>query len=100
MNRPTLIALVSLALCAATPGMAAQSASRFAGERDAHASTLAAGGISLDQAVQMAQSRFNARVVRAETANEGGRVVYRLRLLSADGRVFSVRVDAQTGQFE
>ncbi len=64
-----------------------------------HPLRLAAGGISLDQAVQMAQSRYNARVVRADTANEGNRIVYRLRLLSADGRVFSVRIDAQTGQF-
>ncbi len=61
---------------------------------------LAGGGISLDQAVQMAQSRYNARVVRAETTREGDRVYYRLRLLSADGRVFSVRVDAQTGSFQ
>lgn len=61
---------------------------------------LAGGGISLDQAVQMAQSRYNARVVRAETTREGDRVYYRLRLLSSDGRVFSVRVDAQTGSFQ
>jgi uncharacterized membrane protein YkoI len=61
---------------------------------------LAGGGISLDQAVQMAQARYNARVVRAETTREGDRVYYRLRLLSSDGRVFSVRVDAQTGSFQ
>ena len=61
---------------------------------------LAGGGISLEQAVQMAQARYNARVVRAETTREGDRVFYRLRLLSADGRVFSVLVDAQTGSFQ
>ena len=61
---------------------------------------LAGGGISLDQAVQMAQARYNARVVRADTSREGDRVYYRLRLLSSDGRVFSVRVDAQTGSFQ
>ena len=48
----------------------------------------------------MAQARYNARVVRAETTREGDRVFYRLRLLSADGRVFSVLVDAQTGSFQ
>jgi hypothetical protein len=58
---------------------------------------LAYGGISLDQAVQMAQARYGARVVRADTERDGDRVYYRLRLLSPDGRVFSVRVDAQTG---
>ena len=85
-------------LCCALPAAAGASGQAF-GNWDTRASTLAAGGISLDQAVQMAQSRFNARVVRADTDNEGDRTVYRLRLLSADGRVFTVRVDAQSGQF-
>jgi uncharacterized membrane protein YkoI len=93
MNRTAVLALLSLLL--STLAVPVQGMSR---DWDAHASTLASGGISLDQAVQMAQARFNARVVRAETANDGSRVVYLLRLLSADGRVFSVRVDAQTGQ--
>ena len=61
---------------------------------------LAGGGISLDQAVQMAQARYRARVVRAETTRQGDHVYYRLRLLSADGRVFSVLIDAQTGSFQ
>jgi len=95
MKRPAVIALMSLLL-------SAQAALGHAPMRawDSNASTFASGGISLDQAVQMAQARFHARVVRAETANEGNRVVYLLRLLSADGRVFTVRVDAQTGQFD
>jgi uncharacterized membrane protein YkoI len=53
--------------------------------------------ISLDQAVQMVQQRFDARVVRAESRSEGGRTVYHLRLLNSEGRVWTVRVDAQTG---
>jgi hypothetical protein len=57
-----------------------------------------AGGMSLDQAVSMVQRRFNARVVRAEETREGEDVVYRIRLLSEDGRVFTVRVNARTGQ--
>ncbi len=58
-------------------------------------------GMSLDEAVDRAQKRYNARVVRAETSESGGRLVYVLRLLSdEDGRVFTVRVDAQTGQMQ
>lgn len=57
------------------------------------------GGISLDEAVDRAQRRYNARVVRAETRAEGGRRVHVLRLLSEDSRVWTVRVDATTGQF-
>jgi uncharacterized membrane protein YkoI len=36
-------------------------------------------------------------VVRAEVAETDGRKFYVLRLLSEDGRVWSIRVDANTG---
>lgn len=54
-------------------------------------------GMSLDEAVQMVQRRFNARVVRAETRSEDGRTVYRLRLMNDEGKVWTVHVDAQSG---
>lgn len=53
--------------------------------------------VSLDEAVQMAQSRYRAKAVRAETVVSGGRRVHRIRLLSPEGKVWMVRVDAQTG---
>ena len=53
--------------------------------------------ISLDQAVSMAERRFNARVVRADSRQEGDRVVYILRLLNDSGRVWTVKVDAASG---
>lgn len=53
--------------------------------------------MSLDDAVQMVQARFNARVVRAETRNEDGRRVHHLRLMNAEGKVWTVRVDADSG---
>jgi uncharacterized membrane protein YkoI len=56
------------------------------------------GGLSLDQAVAMVQRRYNAKVVRADESREGDDVVYVIRLLSPDGRVFTVRVNARTGQ--
>ena len=55
------------------------------------------GGMSLDEAVRMVESRYNARAVRAETVDSGGRRVHEIRLLK-DGRVWKVRVDAETGQ--
>jgi len=54
-------------------------------------------GISLDRAVAMAEQRYKARVVRASTDESAGRRVYTLRLLSDQGRVWTVRVDAETG---
>jgi uncharacterized membrane protein YkoI len=57
----------------------------------------AQGGISLDAVVRQMEQRFNARVVRAETREEKGRTVYVLRLLSEDGKVWTVKVDADSG---
>jgi len=57
------------------------------------------GGISRDQAVAMMQAKYSARVMRADTAQENGRVVYYIRLTTQDrSRVWTVRVDAATGQ--
>jgi hypothetical protein len=54
-------------------------------------------GISLDHAVEMAQARYRAKAVKAETVSDGGRRVHQIRLLSPDGKVWTVRVDAQSG---
>lgn len=53
--------------------------------------------ISLDQAVNMAESRYRAKAVKAQSVNSGDRLVYQIRLLSSDGKVRTVQVDAQTG---
>ena len=57
-------------------------------------------GITLDQAVSMVERQFKARVVRADTQRNGDRTIYVLRLLNSAGRVWTVRVDAQSGQVE
>ena len=54
--------------------------------------------ISLDEAVARAERRYDARAVRAEEKQHGDRIEYRIRLLAADGRVFEVRIDAETGE--
>ena len=45
----------------------------------------------------MVQRRYGARAVKAETVSQGDRRVHKIRLLSADGKVWNVHVDAQTG---
>lgn len=55
-------------------------------------------GISLDEAVSRAERQYRARVVRTDVQDEDGRKVYVLKLLSEDGRVFTVRIDAQSGR--
>jgi uncharacterized membrane protein len=74
---------------------------RFGGsdvEEQAGKAAIRRDGVSLDEAVRMAESRFNARVVRTEVQDEDGRKVYVLKLLSEDGRVITVRIDAATGR--
>lgn len=56
-----------------------------------------ADGISLDEAVNRAERKYRARVIRAETRESNGRRVHQLRLLSDDGRVWTVRIDAASG---
>lgn len=54
-------------------------------------------GVSLDQAVEMAQRRYRAKAVKAETVQSGERLTHHIRLLSAEGKVWTVRVDAKSG---
>ena len=68
-------------------------------QRDQLAPAQRGGGVSLEQAISMAQSRFQGRVVRAEPVQMGDRRVYEIRILGEDGRVHIVRIDAETGAF-
>jgi uncharacterized membrane protein YkoI len=54
--------------------------------------------ISLEQAIQIAQSRYPGRVVRADTKTQGDRVIHEIRILGEDSRVRTVRIDAQGGE--
>jgi uncharacterized membrane protein YkoI len=58
---------------------------------------VATAGVSMDQAVKMAEQRYQARVVRAEAQRDGGRTIYVLKLLNEAGQVWTVRVDAANG---
>jgi len=55
--------------------------------------------VPLSDVVSQVQQQFNATAVKADTVREDGQLVYRIRLLSADkARIWTVSVDAQTGQ--
>jgi uncharacterized membrane protein YkoI len=90
------IAFVAIAMSSTQSAVSQQSIDMYSRPSELHAN--AAGGMSLDAAVAMVQNRFHAKAVKADAVNEGGRRVYYVRLLSAEGRVWQVRVDAQTGQ--
>jgi hypothetical protein len=56
-----------------------------------------AGELSPTQATALVQKRYAARVVRASSSQAGGRHLYVFLLLSPDGKVWTVRLDARTG---
>lgn len=55
--------------------------------------------VPLNEVVSMVQERFNATVVKTDSVQQSGRLVYRIRLLSADkSKMWTVDVDARTGR--
>lgn len=57
-----------------------------------------ARGISKDEAVSRAENRYRAKAVKVEVVRNGDSVIYQVRLLNAEGKVFTVDVDAATGR--
>ncbi|CAM3886603.1 PepSY domain-containing protein [Shewanella aquimarina] len=50
------------------------------------------------QATQMVKGRYNAKVLSVQSSRVNGNPGYRAKLLSKDGVVFYVAIDAVTGQ--
>ena len=61
---------------------------------------MAKGEMSLDAAVAMVRERFGGKVISASTTEQGGRKVHVIKLLSDQGRVTTVKVDAQSGRIQ
>ena len=57
------------------------------------------GNASVDRIIEQVERRYEARVVRVDRSEVDGRPIYVLRLLSnKEGRVWVIRVDAETGK--
>lgn len=50
-------------------------------------------GVSLDQAVKRIKDRGDVRVLSAERVRTDGKLMYRIKVLTSDGRVKNVWVD-------
>ena len=100
MKFPGLAFLLSILL--ALPVLAAQADSRGRASPPVTERSLRAHaeGLSLDEAVARVEAEYGARAVRAREDHDGERRVYRIRLLSEDGRVFDVTVDAASGKVD
>jgi uncharacterized membrane protein YkoI len=88
MRASSFACVTAVALAAMAPNLA---------DANQPSIVVAAAGVSMDQAVKMAEQRFKARVVRAESQQDAGRTIYVLRMLNESGRVWTVRVDASNG---
>jgi uncharacterized membrane protein YkoI len=53
---------------------------------------------SLEQAVNEARERYPGRVLSAETERRDGRESHKIRILTDDGRVKRLQIDAQSGR--
>jgi uncharacterized membrane protein YkoI len=95
----TFLAPAVLLLALALPATTEAAPLRYR-QADHGARPMADQGLTLDQAVARMERQYKARAVRAEQERRNGRVVYRIRLLSDDGRVLDVTVDAATGAVE
>ena len=96
--RTSLVLMLLASLLVAVPAGAAKPKS---GGNDRAAADNAPAtrpaAISKDEAVAMVRARTGGKVLRAERVGEQGRAAYRIRVLTADGRVREYRVDATTG---
>ena len=85
-------------LLAACPRTAAPFDSGDLMNQFAHPSHTENRGISLDEAVSRVRRQSDGRILSAETVRRDGRRVYRIKVLSQDGRVSRVDIDADTGR--
>lgn len=85
-------------LLAACPRVAAPFDSGDLMNQFAHPSHTESRGISLDEAVSRVRRQSDGRILSAETVRSDGRRVYRIKVLSRDGRVSRVDIDADTGR--
>ncbi len=52
---------------------------------------------SLDDAITLVKEKIGGRVLRAETLQRDNLIVYQIRIITDDGRVRTINVDAQNG---
>ena len=76
----------------------AQPADRKGGERGGHEER--EGRLSLDDAVAIVRARYQGKVIRAETQGSSDHPVHHIRILSPEGRVYTVSVDGVSGRIQ
>ncbi len=87
------ILLLSIALTASGQSLAIQVEAGTTEKTTPQAlSVMQSNGDSLSQAVEQVQRQYNGKIVSAETQVSGNRETHVIRVLTADGKVKTVRV--------
>ena len=98
MSYRRLLICVGIMLLAAGPRGAVCFDFRDFSSQFAQPATSEGRGISLDEAVSRARRQSDGKILSAETVRVDGRRVHRIKILTPDGRVTRVEMDAETGR--
>lgn len=90
------LALLALALGLAQPVLA--DGKRSHDHDAAHQALLRAEVLPLAQVLAQIEVQFNARLIEVEFERKSGQYTYEFELITTDGRIFEVEVDAATGR--
>ncbi|PKH01558.1 hypothetical protein CXF72_15900 [Psychromonas sp. MB-3u-54] len=90
-----MASILTLAVCLLLP-LAATTASAANDGRAADQSSKIKVS-STAQAVQLVKHQYQGKVLRAQVSNSDGYSGYKVKMISKEGRVFYLFVDAQTG---
>jgi len=55
-------------------------------------------GLSEDEAVALVRQQTDGKVIRVDRSEDGANLVYRIRVVTPDGRLREYQVDAATGR--
>jgi uncharacterized membrane protein YkoI len=87
---------LALLLIAASLTMAGAPGATFAGDKHYLVARRGSeGGVSLNEAVRQVQRETGGRVLSADTVNQGGRSVHRIKVLTPSGQMRIITIDAQ-----
>lgn len=96
-----MASILTLAVCLFLP-LAATTASARVSANDGKATRVADESSTLRvsssaQAVQLVKRQYQGKVLSAQTNNSDGQLGYKVKMISKEGRVFYLFIDAQTG---
>jgi uncharacterized membrane protein YkoI len=90
--RTVLACLTALTLMSAVPAHADS-------EQDRARAAVDAGDVKpLGQILRSVRQKYKGQVLDSQLLDQGGRWVYRVRLLTQDGKVLDIGVDGKSGQ--